>query len=449
MTETIIIVLACFLAYYRTLKFGLIVDDDIIYASRAKGQRKFTWKRPLEAIVDRLYGGHTFGNNLAIDHGFTTALHALTCALIYHAFGASDVSFIAALLYAFNPANNQTAIWLNGRRYQVVIILTLAMMVLGQEMIGLYYLSLFFQLTGFFSPLLLGPSGFGWIGIAAVFLLPKIKDFIESRRVGIVNKEMLNYKDERMIIIVKTFGFYLKKMFFPARTFMVYPFLLEWGLHDRGNKDAYRFDHNFYVGAAGLIAILASLSFLPVNEMRYVLFFLFATLQCSNVFISNQNAADRYVSLPNMVAMYFLAKIFLLFPLPFAEIFITAMMAYYLCGLSITMKMYKDLESYYEYHSFFNPSNHIPRRDLAYRYINAGRPIEALVTTNKALQSNTLDFTTRILHAKALQLLVLKQEARLSLAIAVQNQYDGQNGMHDKTIDELRSLIEDRKEEKP
>lgn len=51
------------------------------------------------------------------DHALTSFIHALICVFIYLGFGKDNLSFIASLLFAFNPTNNQGSVWISGRAY--------------------------------------------------------------------------------------------------------------------------------------------------------------------------------------------------------------------------------------------------------------------------------------------------------------------------------------------
>ena len=114
--------------YLPTIKFSVIVDDIKHYEKIQKGlfgTLKDNFR--LGNLISRLYGGGTFytnkyKHNTEIDHAFTIFLHAVVCVLIYLALGKNEISFWAAALYSVNNVNNQTSIWLNGRRYCMSII---------------------------------------------------------------------------------------------------------------------------------------------------------------------------------------------------------------------------------------------------------------------------------------------------------------------------------------
>lgn len=116
LSQIALLIIFNILIYYRTLSYGLVIDDIEWYGHVKRGHLK---KLPLH----RLYGAASISTNTTIDHATTLSLHIITCVLI--AFVSNPV---AALLFAAHPANHQTAVWLTGRRYALINILVLTTM---------------------------------------------------------------------------------------------------------------------------------------------------------------------------------------------------------------------------------------------------------------------------------------------------------------------------------
>ena len=101
-------------------------------------------------------------SSMQADHAITTVLHALVCVFIYTGFGASQVSFLAAILFAFNPINNQGSVWISGRGYVFSALgMTMAMSI---PVIGPAFLVLAtYSNAGFLAPIALIGSNHAWM----------------------------------------------------------------------------------------------------------------------------------------------------------------------------------------------------------------------------------------------------------------------------------------------
>jgi hypothetical protein len=138
LSEILSLILFNILIYWRTLSYGLVIDDIDWYTQwddqwrrtdRGLGYsgNRWWWLHP-HTILHSLYGAATlyaFNRHLRsyrLDHIITLTLHIITALLIAH------VSIIAAFLWSIHPCNHQTAIWLTGRRYSLLNILFLTLL---------------------------------------------------------------------------------------------------------------------------------------------------------------------------------------------------------------------------------------------------------------------------------------------------------------------------------
>jgi hypothetical protein len=349
--EILAIIFVNLLTYYKTFDFGLIVDD-IRHAEDIKNG----YLKDLgifEHIRRRFYGvGTLFGRgiNNRDEHIFTTVLHTLICVLIYKAFGSNEVSFWASILYAVNPANNQTAIWLNGRRYAVNIIIVLLMM-MSWWFWPLYFLTPMFQVNAIFSPILIGQ--WWMLAVVMVFGGQKIIDQYRIRQAKCPYDLRREYSWKRLVVVVKTFGFYCTQMLIPRDCKFYYRTMYYWGMTDEGNKDAYRLGQDFYVGLFSLFSIFVCGFIVPSVYKGFLVFMTLSILQWSNIVTATQTLADRYMSLPNVFMMFFLSY--------FASL--TPVYSYLMLGISVlyyawnknAQRMYENIESFYDYHIYHDP----------------------------------------------------------------------------------------------
>lgn len=384
-------------------------------------------------------GGHVSFFHLPTEHVFQTVLHTAICCLIYLALGHNKISFLAAILYAINPTNTQTSIWLNGRRYAVNIILTLLIVLFGPIALPLYIITPIFQGNSIFAPVLLG----GWwiLVIPAVVALnwKRFTDFYHERMKTIVNEDMHEFSINRAIVVIKTFGFYTAQMIFPIRTMMIYRFLHAWGLSAEGNKDAYRIDRYFWIGLASLVATIGSLFVLKGHEFYWMLFMILSLGQWCNILTPTQTAADRYVSMANVFMMYFLSKILDMTGIlagPIASAFIV----FYLANLFTTMKMFNNIEDFYDYHNYWDPANITARKFEINWKMKARDPMAAWQLIKKGLQYNPKDFTLNYQAAVCMNLFGDFKKSEDYFDIAAGNHYINQEPIWRSNIEQIRSV---------
>ena len=204
----IIIISFNFILYYKTLSYGLIMDDDKWYSKiKEQGIYRFKYVNNLESIKyfiqERLYGGTTFGTNERIEHSFTLILHIFASCLIYIVFGYNNISFFASILYSCNPINHSTSIWLNGRRYLINVILVLLIMIVwkygiwGRAITILLYLSTgIFHLTALFTPVLFGIGNLGLLACFYVIFGNNIIAIVKSRSDAIAESDIKHFSPE-------------------------------------------------------------------------------------------------------------------------------------------------------------------------------------------------------------------------------------------------------------
>lgn len=376
----LIIIAFNYVVYYPTIWFGLVMDDCQWWDQRRKDGLtpilKINSYGMFRHILDqRLYSGTTFGTNTKVEHAFTLALHTCICVLLYVVFGMSWTSFGAAMLYACNPINNQTAIWLNGRRYAINIILVLLMMLCPLISPVLYIFTGLLQVTAIFSPIALMNKSPWFLLLIPLFLVlgwKQIMGKVAGRSEIMAQGDLKTFKPTRLIMIVKTFGFFFFKMLIPGVCAMQYPTRFYWGLTAKGNKDAYAINLDFWQGVAALVINVGIIALVPLHARFYAIFMGLAILQWSAVLPVTQILSDRYCSLPNVFMMFFVAY-FAHLAGPFYIPILVLLVVYYLVCLFVVMPMYKDLMAYYNYHVQYFPAIPWPRDLLISDLLGEGK----------------------------------------------------------------------------
>lgn len=435
--EIILIILFNIIIYWRSLSFGLVIDDVRRYELIKAGL--FNNRKWFRFVQLRLYGSGTFGTNTRIDHAFTVFLHTTICVLIYLAFGSNQISFFAATLYACNPSNNQTSIWMNGRRYAINVILMLLILWLGVWVAPLYFLMPIFQINAIFTPILLG-----WqyaLVIPAFFLLynQHIIKWFKNRYMEIPQGELRAYHPRRIIPIIKTYGFYFFKMLFPGTNLFFYPMLYFWGVSKEGNEEAYRLNWHFSRGMLALILTATAILLLKDQYRIYAIMLFLSTFQWSNVLTATQITCDRYMSLPNVFMMFLVSYGLAEYAGPWGLPIIGLLIGYYLSNLFHVMGMYKDLDDFYDYNIFHNPKGISAHTFKASALLSATDHLAAWEIVRHGLHHNPKDFKMLYLAAVCCKHLREEKLSKEFIFRAEQNFYLGQEDKLKKLIEKIKN----------
>lgn len=447
--EPLIIIFVVLIVYWRTFDFKTIIDDVKRFASIRKGL--FFRPRPwLEQVKNRLYSGGTFviakpckeckgtgkipkpktkevvddtcpncyGHgkyhdlNYKVEHIATTLIHALICVLIYFAFGKNETAFMASCLYAVNPANNQSSVWLNGRRYAFNIVIVLLMLIIGPLGMLLYPMTAILQVSAILAPLMYGEyltlpiAGMCLLAIAVFVFLSweDIKEKILWRWKLMPECDHKKLHIAKLIPTTKVYGAYILKMIFPERTLMTYPFLYYWALTKEGDKNAYRIDRHFIWGIVCVAFSVAGLKFFEGQTWWLFLFMCLSIVQWCGFITLNQIFADRYIPLPNVFMMMFVSWFTVHYGGDFKYAIFFGMFIYYMQNLNITFMMYKDVESFWNYHAYYNPQD---SRIAEWRatYLLSVKDISgAWEICRTALANNPTDMKLNMMAAKCMRL---------------------------------------------
>lgn len=453
----LLIVALNLILYVRTMKFLLIADDLGWYQRyREKGWCSFKkvienrrWFYLQKFLFERFYGGFTFGRNVSFDHLFTTFLHTIICVMIYTAFGSNTVSFWAAILYSVNPINNQTSIWLNGRRYAINIILVLGIIMTsglktGWAYAGLFYwLTTFFQVTAFFAPvLLLWKYPIILLGIPIFWFIKgdTIIKKVRQRYEKVKDADRREFKLNRLTIITKVYGHYFFKMFFPGVCAMTYPLLHFWGQTEKGNKDAYALNLHFYRGVVAIVISVAGLGlFAYSHDYKMLCFWAFmclSLLQWCHIVPIVQDLADRYANVPNVFAMFFLSYFVHQYAGPYAMVILACFASYYIPNLITVMRMYRSEGMRWTYQRYYFPWLPAPLKFEVEWLIHDRKDYpRAWVLIQEFLKYGNDDFTILYQAAKCHQAVGKNAEAYNLVMRASKNYHIGQLEHESKLVE--------------
>lgn len=452
MLEIIFIVLVNVLFYWRTLKFSLIIDDTNRYKEVLIGlfnNENFIKKLP-GFLSARFYGGGSLAYknkdgkwtiDTVSDHALSIFIHTLICVMIYVAFGMNEISLFASLLYSVNPANMQTSIWLNGRRYALSCLIVLCMIALGNWGMILYPLIAIFQMTAIFAPLV-----YGNLFIVAVLIIlfsfrNVIKGKISDREKMLRTKDLKEFHPKKIIVVIKLYGLYFLKMLFPRRAMMIYPNFCYWGLTEEGNKDAYSINFEFLLGIFFiLLSAVGIYLFSGTPQVWWFLFMIVSVLQWCGIISVFQIFADRYISAALPFAMYFLVYAIFTFggfyAIPICGIFTI----FYICKFNESIRMFKSMEEFNDYHNYHWPENSKFREFKSVKLIKKEDPIAAWQVVKDGLVLNPNDMKLNMLAAQIMSIIQDKHAAIEYLKKAKENCYINQEDVFDKFMTSLVGL---------
>jgi len=433
--------------YFKSLSFKFVSDDFSVWKNPPpiKNAWHKAWLRFIGAakfLSPSLHFVRSKGKNYValikteeLEHLIALVIHIAICIAIYFAFGQSWVSFIAALLYSLNPINNQGTIWPGGRGYALPILsLLLAMCVPILSFPLLYFCSWF--TVGFLAPIALIGSPY-WYLLA---LMP-IVWFLHSKKfaTAVKNKHSTeSFTEDRvihprkLILGIKTFGFYVALCILPFRITFYHNFLQS--AAGSLKHKCYTLCRYFWIGLATLVGIALYAVLVPWNSLSWALFaFAITVLPFCNLVRANQEIAERFVALPNVFLMYALAQIIHTNP-----IVITAFLVFYATRTFYTLIMYKDEYFITELAIIEDPHAWWAWHCRAMKRWETQSYKEALILWVMAKMISPKEFKVLMNIATCLRLLKNDKEADHYLALAEENIVEGQEKDAAKFIAEHR-----------
>lgn len=423
-----IILLVNFCFYFKTLGYKYS-SDDIPSSQRPKEKNK--WKNAYLVLEGHLK------SNPVIDHALTIFLHALVCVGIYLGFGKNNISFIAALLFSINPANNQGSVWISGRGYVLSalgMVWTLAIPFLAP----LFLLICTYSNAGFLAPIALIGSNHPWV----VLLLPLVWGFYWKRFSSNVkqkmDKEMFTedkaIKPEKIVLAIKTFGFYTLLALIPFKNTFYHSFLQS--ASGCGKDKAYTMkDRFFWAGLVTLVLIIIYLILIPWNMISFgLIWWCISLAPFCNFMRLSQEIAERYMYVPNLGLMIVLATVLINYPVA-----IGVFLAMYATKLWFYMDAYQDDYYLLEYACLNSPQSWFAWHVRGMKRWDNQSYQEAIIIWTMARMISPKEFKINFNIATALKMSGHHKEANNFIKVAADNIPSGQEVESNRLITEWRS----------
>lgn len=352
MYEEICLIVAINLALYlKTLRHKFVSDDFTVWKNPPAFKNRWAklWgtfmgtckhQRWSHSIVN--YEGKWYYTKIKteeMEHLLSLVIHTLIGIAIFFAFGKDQIAFIAALLYTTNPFNNQATIWPGGRGYALPILsLVTAIAVPYSAPVMLYFCSSF--TIGFLAPLaLIGSPVWYLLAIMPfVWLLhsKKFKTAVGNKIRTETYAEDKKIHPRRLIMGIKTYGFYLVHCLVPFRVTFYHNFLQS-AAGSMKHKN-YTLCRYFWIGFIAASAWLAYAIMVPWNSLTWAFFaFSISIAPFTNIIRANQEIAERFSALANVFLMYWLAQIITPYPM-----IALAWIVFYATRTYYTVDLYKD-----------------------------------------------------------------------------------------------------------
>jgi hypothetical protein len=439
-----LIIVVNFALYLKTLRYKFISDDFSVWQNppKYKNQWHMRWlqflgqlKRQSTAFVIA-FQKRKF-KLLRVpseeqEHLLALLLHTFLCIMIYFAFGRNNISFITALLYSTNPVNNQGTIWPGGRGYVLPAIGLMICLALPHiATLGLFFCSSF--TIGFLAPLaLIGSAKWYLLGFMPIIWLLHAKKFttaVKSKHDAESYAEDKKFHPRKFILAIKTFGFYLTLCIIPFRITFYHAFLQSCAGNEIMRKRAYSLCKFFWIGLIAIIA-WAIYAYNHWNTLSWAMFaFMITAVPFCNFKRANQEIAERFIALPNIFLMYFLAQLIFAYP-----IVISAFLAFYATRTFYTLILYKDEYYVTEAAIIEDPHAWWAWHCRAMKRWDTKSYKEALILWVMAKMISPKEFKILMNIATVLRLLKNNKEADYYLKLASENIVEGQEKMAYKFI---------------
>ncbi len=421
--------------YLKTLRYKFVSDDFSVWKNppiaknfwhkrwlELTGQKKIYAKSIRFAFANKkLYVAIVRAEEM--EHLLALLIHIGICISIYFAFGQSQVSFVAAILYSVNPINNQGTIWPSGRGFALPIlflVLSMALPVLSP----IYLYAGTWYTAGFLSPLsLIGSEHWYLMGFMPFIWYLHSKKFTKA----VKNKQKTECFDEdkivhpkKLILGVKTFGFYLFMCLIPFRITFYHNFLQSSAGSMRHKN--YTLCRYFWLGFTAIVAWVWCAITAPWSPLLWAFLAFFITIvPFCNIVRANQEIAERFTALPNVFLMYALAQVIS----PYSVLW-TAFVVFYATRTFYTLKLYKDEYYITECAVIEDPHAWWAWHCRAMKRWDTQSYKEALILWVMAKMISPKEFKVLMNIATCLRLLKNDKEAEEYLVLAEQNIVPGQ-----------------------
>lgn len=365
-----------FVMFWRAAYLGLVVDDDVQH-KRMQDNKKA--KIPLlDFIKLSTYGAGLFYQP-RLDHVAQVILHGINCSLIVRAFGLP-----VAILYLINPINNQTVLWLNGRRYALSVLCVLIAWNFWWAAPFMALVGIQIHVAGIMMPLLFLWTPY-WAAIPFLGVISgimghkwiKARAFVRSSDFQPGNEnQKINWR--KSILFIKTIGYQFWNCVWPNNPAMYHDFLFYFSATKEGTDEGYKLNWDFW---KGMIVI----SFLAVDHSFAAFWFLVFIAQWCNVYQVTMNASDRYTCLAGIGVMALIVK----YTNPYVWLVLAV---FYIVKYQPLFMAYRNVENFHLYHLAQRPDLINPRFFLSKIYLSRKDPYSAFATIKQGMRYRPYDF---------------------------------------------------------
>lgn len=434
--EISVITVVNLLLYLKTLRFKFVSDDYTVWKQPPPFKNAWhkAWLRFIGAcklLSTSVHFGKANGKFFIafvkteeFEHLLALLIHIAIGISIYFAFGQNEISFITALLYSTNPVNNQATIWPGGRGYALPILSLMIAMAVPILSPILIYFGMWFTIGFHGIPLaLIGSSSWYLLPVALVCLLIHGRKFTKAIKLKSGFESFTadkTYDFGKVIIFIKTYGFYLILCLIPFKITFYHSFLqsLAGSMKEKWHSI---WDKFFWFGLFGIIGTVVYCSLYWGPIAWGLLAFLLTIAPFCNVIRANQEIAERFCALPNLFLMYALAQV-----IAFNPAIVTAFIAFYATRTFYTIVMYKDEYFITELAIIEDPQAWWAWHCRAMKRWDTQSYKEALILWVMAKLISPKEFKVLINIATCLRLLKNDKEAEEYLKFAEENIVPGQ-----------------------
>ena len=331
--KILFIILVNLVYFFKTLTYKYSSDDIPV------SQRPPRMKDKFEELLCWLDARIRFEPQA--DHAMTTVIHAAVAVFIYTGFGSTDISFLAAILFSFNPTNNQGSVWISGRAYALAA-LGLMMAMTFPKFSGPFVLLMTYTNAGFLTPIVLMATKFSsyyWLVIPFCWFI-NWKRFAGNVK-NKIDREMITedkaIKPEKIILAIKTFGFYTMLSLIPFQNAFYHSYLQS--SSGSGVAKAYTMKDRFFFFGLAFIGFFGWYVCTHWWDLQCfaILLYCVALAPFCNFMRMSQETAERYCYLPNVGLMFLLATLLIGHPVAIALV-----IGMYVTRMWFLMDMYAD-----------------------------------------------------------------------------------------------------------
>lgn len=338
-----------------------------------------------------------FVQNPVKHHRLSIFLFSAVLVLLYFflssLFGPT-LAILTCILFAVHPIGHQTVAWMSGIGYLLstfflFVCLNIAIQtgtwtsILGiLSSIKLFTVFYYFALESIFQVaglpiilILLGKYHLAFFATCLALYVARgtVKGALDFRKKIFVEQKMESstfFHFGKLVVMVKTLGYYLKLCVFPKRLGLYHT----WGFHYE-LPYIEREDYKFWGGLIALLALLAGWILLPFHAQFSIVWFLAFMSLFSNVITVNQFVTERYCWIPLIGVCLFVSWLTQSLNLAWAYWLITGILV---MRTWVHLPTYLNEREFYISNVFNFPDSEVARGNLGCAYLTEGRPSTAL-----------------------------------------------------------------------